>query len=408
MVVGSFSTSVDVAIIGGGPAGLAAAIESQSRGRSVAVVMHGGGSRLARGGPDPLLAACHALEIDLLDGDAVLDGDRQLRIPGNLVVPRLRFRRLILAPDLAPAGDDPAALSVWSRELAEHAPPSPGAIAHVHGDGPAACAAAARLAALGWTVRLMTGETGPLPAADAPVRAAVAAMLHRAGVDVLRPAVAAAAAGEADPPALTITGEKLVARVAGLGLEDTAVQLEGGRIVVDGELRTADPRILAAGAAISGPAAEGCWIRQGVCAAATAAGEAEPYDPALPLHMVPLGAAGFAAWCGLTTLDDPGAPVAVGTAGDLREGGDAGDDDDTDDAATPAAECRLLLDGGGLIAGASLVARGADPAAAAELLLAVEMAAEPGDLAGIARCPGDIAAVAVDRAARAALVATAT
>ncbi len=421
MVVGQFSTTVDVAVIGGGPAGLAAALEARARGRSVAVVMHGGGSRLARAGADPLLAACRAAEIDLLDGDAVLDGDRQLRIPSNVGVPRLRFRRLVLAPDLDRPGASgerdgstpngvsaaaPRTIGSWSRGLPAETPPAAGAVALVRGGGPAECTAAARLAVRGWAAQLAPGGGGLLPSVDDPVRAATAAMLRAAGVTLLTPALAAAAEGEAEPPSLVVDGIGLVPRVDGLGLEAVAVDLSSGRVAVDEHLRTGDPRILAAGAAVAGPATEGRWMRQGTAAGATAAGEAEPFDEPVPLYLVPLGDLGFVAWCGLSEADAAAAGVtiriAAGSAGPQPAALPDPDAEAPVDAADAAATCRLLVDEGGLVVGASLVAR-APEAAARELLLAVEMAAEPGDLAGIARDPGDLAAVAIDRAARAAL-----
>ena len=380
MVVGQFSQSVDLAIVGSGVAGLAAAIESHARGRSVAVVRHGEGCRLPRSGADPLTAACEAMGIDVLEGDAVLDGDRQLRIPGNMAVPRLRFRRLLLAPDLAP-DLAPGAIhaSPWSLATTTAAPPAAAAVALVRGGGVAECAAAASLAAAGWTVRLDAGACGLLPEAGAMIRSAVAGRLRDAGVQVLSPAAAAAAEGEAGSPQLVLDAAALRPRIEGLGLEATAVRIDGGRIAVDEQLRTADPRILAAGAAVAGPASEGRWARQGRHAAAVAGGEAAAFHEPLAMHMLPLGA-GYAAWCGLTDTQPPAVRCFEGDAG-------------------PAARCRLLFDDGGLLAGASLDVASGSAAAAAELLLAVEMAVEAEDLALIARDPGDPAAIAIGRAA---------
>ncbi len=389
MVVGQFSQSVDVAIVGAGVAGLAAAIESHARGRSVAVVRHGEGCRLPRRVADPLAAACEAMGIEVLDGDAVLDGDRQLRIPGNMAVPRLRFRRLILTPDLAvPAPADASLASPWSAAVVTAAPPRDGAVALIRGGGVAECAAAASLAIAGWTVRMAPGDAGLLPEAGTMIRGTVAARLRELGVQVLTAVAAAAAEGEAGSPHLVLDAATLSPRIDGLGLEGTAVRLEGGRIAVDEQLRTDDPRILAAGAAVAGPMAEGRWARQGRHAAAVAAGDAAAFDESLAMHVVPLGA-GYAAWCGSTDTQPPTLRSFEGDAG-------------------PAARCRLLFDDGGLLAGAALDVAAGSAAATAELLLAVEMAVEAEDLALTARDPGDPAAIAISRAAAVAAAAMAT
>ncbi|MHC4810679.1 MAG: hypothetical protein ACYTEV_09980, partial [Planctomycetota bacterium] len=266
--------------------------------------------------------------------------------------------------------------------------PADGAVAMIRGGGVAECAAAASLAAAGWTVRLAPGDAGVLPEAGTMIRGAAAARLRDLGVQVLTAAAAAAAEGEAGSPQLVLDAATLSPRIAGLGLEGTAVRLVGGRIAVDEQLRTDDPRILAAGAAVAGPMAEGRWARQGRHAAAVAAGDAAAFAEPLAMHLVPLGA-GYAAWCGVNDIQEPGLRSFEGDAG-------------------PAARCRLLLDDGGLLAGAALDVAAGSTAAAAELLLAVEMAVEAEDLALVARDPGDPAAIAIGRAATVAAAAMTT
>jgi dihydrolipoamide dehydrogenase len=70
--------------------------------------------------------------------------------------------------------------------------------------------------------------------------------------------------------------------LGGLGLEKTKVQLENGKIKVDGSMRTTDPNIYAVGDVVPGPALAHKAFRQGKVAAEAIAGLKSAFDSAIP------------------------------------------------------------------------------------------------------------------------------
>lgn len=416
MVVGEFTTQVDVAVIGSGTAGLAAALEAARRGKTVALVTHGGGQRLAAStGPD--LDACDAAGVTVVRGDAVFRDGRSLAIPDNALVPRLRFRRAVIAVDheqTVPAWAAPVAdcvISPWRLDPA--ADPVDG-LTLVAGGSVADVAAALAIAGLApddpARVVLRVDERGLLPALDPELRDQIAARLAgRLTIDVSRgdPDVAAAADGvtvrptDADDPERT--AQRLVAAIDGppptdgLQLSATDVRTEGGAILVDGSLRTDDPRVFAAGSAvrIAGAAeltTDAQWAASGRMAAAGACGETGDWIDPRPSTLINFGgpaahATAFAAWCGARPTDGDG--IAWST-GEVRD-------------ANGHAWCRLGVDGAsGLLVAAAAVADGPGDGFH-ELLLAVEMSAESADLAGVARPRASHLAAAIVLAAESAV-----
>ncbi|MFK7958953.1 MAG: FAD-dependent oxidoreductase [Phycisphaerales bacterium] len=413
MVVGEFTTQVDVAVIGAGAAGIAAALEAADRGRTVALVTHGDGQRVAGAGPD--LDDCQAAGITVVPGDAVFRDGRSLAIPDNALIPRLRFRRAILAIDGLPAA--PA----WAADVAEHHRSTANLIADdleehdaggadaiavlVAGGSVADIAAAATLA--GRTpesadrITLVPGADGLLPDVDADLRARMAALLaERMIVEPPSGVLTAAQSGAR----LTVAGDDVAPRIVDriftgtsaspapgeLRLDATGVTFQDGAFPVDASLRTADPRVFAAGPSIRidggpGPRTDAEWAASGRLAAAGACGEPGQWIDPLPSAAIqfgtcPSGGAAFVAWCGPSPED----PDAADGADDILwfTGERAAD---AAASASTAAWCRLGVDrASGLLVAAAVVAGGRAPEFN-ELLLAVEMAAEPADLAGIAR-----------------------
>lgn len=370
MVVGQFSTAVDVAVIGAGDAGLAAALEASRRGRSVALVTAGGG--LWPGiAADARRAILEARGVTILDGEAAMEGDRQLAVPGHPTVPRLRYRRAVLCPE---PGAAEARGSITPGSVDTLAAPPAHAV--VRGGAPSEIAAAAHLAAGGSNVRLLVTEAELAMAHGSLVAALLAPRLRAVSI-----ALGGAAAGD---------DELLVDAAASrdrrsLRLERGGLELDAaGRIAVDDALRTGDPRTTAAGSIAGGPGCGAVAARMGVVAAAGACGAPEPWIE--PLDAPIIGFApdlgGPVAWCGRTGADED---VVVGSA------------------ELPHAACHLVVEASsGLLAGAAIAGPGAD-AAIGELRLAVETAAEPGDLTGLGRLAAAPADAAIGLAAAEAL-----
>lgn len=193
---------------------------------------------------------------------------------------RLRARSIILA-----TGSRPAVPPVRGLEKAGYVthegffdrPRLPASLL-VLGGGPVGVELAQACARLGVRVTLVEQEARVLPREDADVSAVVAAALEEDGVRILagRRAVAASApehdgrrtlelaAAEGAPgapgrgaPDRVEAEEILVAagrrpNVEDLGLEAAGVEADASGVLVDGKLRTARPRILAAGDVIGG------------------------------------------------------------------------------------------------------------------------------------------------------------
>ena len=114
----------------------------------------------------------------------------------------------------------------------------------VVGAGPTGVELAQAFARLGSTVTLIEQRSSVLPDADPESAAIIQRRLESEGVKVLTSAVVGASQLKADA-VLLATGRR--PRVNGLDLERAAVELHGGAIRVDKNLRTTNPRVYAAG-----------------------------------------------------------------------------------------------------------------------------------------------------------------
>jgi len=296
MVVGAFTVETDLAVIGAGPAGIAAALRARTHGRSVSLIdhrPHPGGSLLdfrVRGdlladppvSPDALARSCedaaakHAAPIRArLDeagaayvcGAARFESARDLAISDNTAVPRLHFRRAIIA-----AGTPGAPSLTQLCEAAQSGRPL-----RLPAGVPGAVEAAVLLAAAG--VRDVT-LTGTL-AAPAACRENLASELRACGITLCddddRAAAATAPAYDAARAGVHVRGDGAIDRVDGV--------------------RTNEPRVLAAGA-VSGA---GHDLRRAILEG-RAAGDiasAAPSSLILPSCMVTmLRAPSPLFWCG--------------------------------------------------------------------------------------------------------------
>ncbi|MHC5113656.1 MAG: dihydrolipoyl dehydrogenase family protein [Planctomycetota bacterium] len=440
MVVGEFTVETELAVIGGGPGGYSAAFRAAELGIATTIIddrerlggtwLHAGCIRskelaalsdlvraaqragdtgvifapprieieqLRRGLDDTvdrhaqyLEAECERLGVTIVQGRARFDSSRELSIEGNPAVPRLRFRRAVIAAGTrtaAPEGIDKDTPGLLDPGRALAMPEIPARMLVVGGSA-SALELASIFATLGSRVLLVDRHAELLPGADAdlvaPLRAALESTLDglhldahveswqpgTEGLDVTLGGSAAAAAPHRFDAALVATGR--VADLDTLGLERTGVQTNAdGFIPVDPQMRTSDPRIFAVGDVTGNPMLALRASHQGRIAGEVIAGWESRFD-ARAVPMV-LFTEPQIAWCGLTETEaaEVGVEIAVERCQWAPSGPGAGGAGFTKIIHDPAS--RVIL-------GVGIAGRGAAELIA-EAALALEMGAVTTDLA---------------------------
>jgi dihydrolipoamide dehydrogenase len=417
MVVGSLSVETHLAVVGGGPAGCAAACRGAELGIETTLVCSGappgatwrgaiaaeeiiraaaalgggaGAAAIRRRAREALAARSSALArrleslgVRVAVGRARFDDSRQLTIEGPGDVPRLRFRRAILAtgrgmsvsPDPSGILDDgfsaPRTITVTALGEEDEA-------------AFAAIALARAAALLGHRVTLAMAGAELMPGADEDLALVARPALDRE-LAAIRLGRASATAGSAGGTAVTFQCGPASGGPEDIGLARTAVARgAGGAVQVDDAQRTADPRILAAGA-IAGARAIAEALHHGRSAAETAAGATGSGAPAALPRLIRTSPP--IAWCGLTerAAAIAGRAYAVRGAGDGAAGGE---------------RVKLLYDSEtGIVLGAGAASPRAEEAVGGAIL-AIEMGAVLDDLAALA-APEDSGAALLADAARA-------
>ena len=361
MVMGDLVREVDVAVVGGGPGGYAAAFRCAELGLETLVVDAGGRlggtclwegcipskallhvaallgeataareigidfgeprlsldtmrkwkdervvGKLARG----LASVARSKGVEIVGGRGVFEGSRQLRVEGE-EPQKIRFKHAIVAtgsrpeiPDgLAPGGDRimDSAAALTLAEVPERL--------LVVGGGYVGLELGQVYAALGSAVTLVEMTDGLLPGVDRDLvqplvrrcQKLFAAIHVTTHVTALEERDASVEAGFGDT---TTTFDRVLVAVgrrpatAGLGLETTRALVDSlGFVEVDDRCRTADPHLYAVGDVTGEPTLAHRAMRQGKVAAETIAGRPAAFDN------IAVPAVVFTdpevAWCGL-------------------------------------------------------------------------------------------------------------
>ncbi|MCH2136705.1 MAG: FAD-dependent oxidoreductase [Phycisphaerales bacterium] len=320
MVVGEFTEDVDVAIIGGGPAGYHAAFDLARGGRAPIVIDPRGrlgGTCLFAGciGSKTLIEhVCHqgasvesaiaestkaietlakglereaqSLGVRVLRGKARFADRRTLQVAGD-TVGRLRFKRAIICTGGWPAGTD----DTYTAASVTEQPNLLEGCMQIRGDGPQAVELAAIAAAAG--VQTFLEAPGDLLSGlPRELVKPVARLLDRAGVS----------RAQAPEHARVIHAGHGPADHSPLDLEQTSVTLDAnGWIKVDEKMQTQDGRILAAGGCTGLSPWAGASLRMGAVAASTLLEGSDAFDG----HAEPrtVWAPPGLSWCGPDALE---------------------------------------------------------------------------------------------------------
>jgi dihydrolipoamide dehydrogenase len=271
--------------------------------------------RLAQG----LATLARARGIDVVTGHGRFDGGSTIRVAREDAPPAtLHFRHAIVATGSRPITPPGLALGprVWDSAAALALPSTPARLLVV-GGGYIGLELGSVYAALGAEVTVVELLDGLLPGVDRDLVAPLARRLQRrfkqvllgtkvVGVREAGPAVAVELAGEGAPGHLEVD-QVLVAvgrrpNTEDLGLEHTRATRDArGFLVVDGQRRTADPRIYAVGDAAGEPLLAHKAIAEGLVAAEAIAGRPAGFEPrAIPAVVF---TDPEVAWCGVTEAD---------------------------------------------------------------------------------------------------------
>ncbi len=437
MVVGEFTQETDLAVLGGGAAGCAAALRAAELGMRPVIVNPNGAAphgawlhervfsdaaRLIRaagqaeqcglrfGAPavnlgrlrqwaqqigealtTQLEQRCAERGIEVVRGKARFESARQVQVYDGQAL-RLRFKHAIIATGSRarpPPGGWPGSPRVTDGRGAIELDRLPRSIL-VMGAGPAALELACVFAGLGSKVCLATAQD-LLPEADADlVRPLQRRLGHAMEIIVRCPAfsmrpghdeveVIFEGPGHGAPRrfehVLLATGQ--VPCTQGLDLDRASVDVdETGAIRIDKRMSTSNPRVLAVGDVTGGPAAAGRSVRQAIVAAEVICGLGSVYDPRAVPSVV------FTdpplAWCGLTESEAVAEGIAVRACTvPWASSGRAVSRGQTDGMT------KVLLDPeSGLVLGAGILGEGA-PDMIGEAALAIEMGAVADDLAAV-------------------------
>jgi dihydrolipoamide dehydrogenase len=263
--------------------------------------------KLARG----LAVVARGKKVEVVAGRGVFESSRELRVEGD-APQKIRFAHAIVATGSAPrslAGAEALGDRVMDSTAALDLPDIPERLLVV-GGGYIGLELGQVYAALGSRVTLVELTDGLLPGADRDLVQPLARRVERLFASVhlgtrvvsLREeggAVEATLEGRAPERfdrVLVAVGRKPLAE--GLGLEATRARVDArGLIEVDGQCRTADPRLLAVGDVTGEPMLAHRAMRQGKVAAEVVAGRPAAFDnvavPAVVFTDPEI------AWCGL-------------------------------------------------------------------------------------------------------------
>ncbi|MBI3825691.1 MAG: dihydrolipoyl dehydrogenase [Candidatus Rokubacteria bacterium] len=376
MVMGDLVREVDVAVIGGGPGGYAAAFRCAELGLEAVVVDEGGRlggtclfegcipskallhvagvlaqaerarefgvdfgeprlsldpmrkwtaervvGKLARG----LASVARSKGVDVIGGRAVFEDSRGLRVEGDQPQ-KIRFRHAVIATGSAPAAlpgvsfgervmDSAAALEI--AEIPERL--------LVAGGGYIGLELGQVYAALGSAVTLVEMTDGLLPGADLdlvqPLARCCERLFAKIHLGTRLAALRETAAGleaELESRGAEAFDRVLLAvgrraRTEGLGLETTRVTVDQrGVIAVDERCRTGDPHLFAVGDVTGEPMLAHRAMRQGRVAAEVIAGRPSAFDATVVPAVVFTDPE--VAWCGLTERQAAAAGQAVKVA----------------------------------------------------------------------------------------------
>ena len=376
MVVGQFVQDTECVVVGGGPAGLAAATRAAELGLQTVLV-----DREA-----VCAAALRERGIEVIAGTARFEDARQLAVDDG-AQGRFRFKHAILAPGLAPAPAPagwPAgpALLDWRQALRAQTLPAP--VLVVGGDA-LALELASRHAAAGRAVALACEGPHLLPGADEALVSIIldglAQRLEAVRLGSTIEQVREATGGlevtfeDAEPEFIgCLVRTARQPDVADLALDKARVELtDVGSIRIDERCVTSNRRVLAAGTATGAPPEAGLALYQGRIAAEVAGGQDSRLDartwPRVVRTQPPL------AWCGLTETR----ARRDGTAHRVLEA-----------KRDPETLARLVVEPAtGVVLGLGLAGEGA-PEAIALGVLAVEMGAVAEDLAALVHGGGTL------------------
>lgn len=369
MVVGEFTVETDLAVIGGGPAGYSAAFRAAELGIETTLIddrdllggawLHEGciltkelvhladiiraaehASALGvsfgkpaldldrireslqatvRGFSGNLAKLCEKHGVTLVQGRARFDNSRQLSISNNPQVPRIHFRRAIIAsgsrvivPEELRIDDD----RIWGPKEALQLNEIPARLLVVGGSA-SALELASMYATLGSEVTLVDQAAALVPSADRDLVEPLERSLHETLATLMLNCRVAEAMANKKGLHVSFTGEGacekrtfdriLVAVGRSPNLEDLQLDRtkvttnDRGFIEVDEQMRTQDPRVFAIGDVLGQPMLTLKATHQGRIAAEAIAGWGTFYD-ARAVPMV-LFTDPQIAWCGMSEAE---------------------------------------------------------------------------------------------------------
>jgi dihydrolipoamide dehydrogenase len=267
--------------------------------------------KLARG----LAAVARGKKVEVVAGRGVFESSRELRVEGD-APQKIRFAHAIVATGSAPrslAGTEALGDRVMDSTAALDLPDIPERLLVV-GGGYIGLELGQVYAALGSRVTLVELTDGLLPGADRDLVQPLARRVERLFAAVLLGTRVVSLREEGGAVEATLEGraperfDRVLVAVGrqplaeGLGLEATRARVDArGLIEVDGQCRTADPRLLAVGDVTGEPMLAHRAMRQGKVAAEVVAGRPAAFDnvavPAVVFTDPEI------AWCGLSEAE---------------------------------------------------------------------------------------------------------
>lgn len=360
VVVGEFTQDTEILIIGAGPAGLGAAERCTQLGKQVVLV-------------DPGMTGETIAGVDCLQGKVRFADKRSAQITGEHVS-RVRFNRAIVCTG---ASMGPTCLRGLNASRRWNDEPSSGRVLIV-GNGILAIHTAMRYLQSDSEVVLASPTSRMLPDFDPVLCNAVLENLACSQIDFIPDTTIAQVNQDNDSAMVvldegTVLGEfdaviptqPIAGHVDELDLHTTAAHIENGWISVDATGRTAENRILAAGAVTGQVGQPAACHRHGQMVANTACGQDAHWEPTATAMI--LDSPIPASWCGLDESAANGMGLDAATIGHEHDGG----------------MVRLVHEtGSGLLLGAGAIGENAH-LIAETAIMAMEMGATLEDLAAM-------------------------